>query len=72
MHPIFKILIGAILVIFTVGYFIEDVYGARRDFLTVVNGTVPAFIGLIGLFIIWLELDEWKIEKSIKESKKKK
>lgn len=72
MHAIFKILIGAVLLIGAVMYVYTNQYGAWGDLLTVVNGTVPAFVGLVGLFIIWLELDEWKIEKSIKDSKKKK
>ena len=44
---------------------------------TVVLGIIPTFVIVIGLFIIWLELDEWRIEKELKaeeekEKKKKK
>jgi hypothetical protein len=31
----------------------------------VVLGVVPAFIFLIGAFIVWLEYDEWKIEREL-------
>jgi len=72
MHAIVKIIIGAILLIGAITYVYNDMYGARAALITVVNGTVPAFVGLIGLFIIWLELDELKIERSLKASKKKK
>ena len=72
MGAMLKILIGAILVIAAVSYVYTNQYGAWSDFLTVVNGTVPAFVGLIGLFVIWLELDEIKISRSLKEAEKKK
>lgn len=40
----------------------------------VLQGTIPLLVAVIGLFIVWLELDEWKIEKELKteESKEKK
>lgn len=72
MHPIIKILFGAILLIGSVTYVYTNQYGAWSDFLTVVNGIVPPFVGLVGLFIIWLELDELKVEREIQASKKTK
>jgi hypothetical protein len=38
---------------------------ALADFLVLVNGGLPPFIALIGLFIVWLEWDEWKIEREL-------
>jgi len=38
-----------------------------RAFLTVLEGTIPPFIALIGLFIVWLELDELRIERELKQ-----
>lgn len=38
-----------------------------RAFLTVLEGTVPPFLALIGLFIVWLELDELRIERELKQ-----
>jgi hypothetical protein len=32
---------------------------------------LPPFLMLIGLFIVWLELDEWRIEKELKAEEKK-
>ena len=79
MNTLVKLAIGAILVIAAVMYIYDESYSmsllghsSRADLITVLNGTIPAFVGLIGLFVIWLELDEWKIERSIKSSKKKK
>jgi len=44
---------------------------------TVLQGSIPPLVALIGLFIVWLELDEWRIERELKaeeekEKKKKK
>jgi hypothetical protein len=38
---------------------------ALGDIVTLANGGAPAFLFLLGIFIIWLELDEWKIEKEL-------
>lgn len=77
MSAIVKLLIGAILLVGSVMYIYDESMSmsligrsARTDFIAVINGTVPAFVGLIGLFIVWLELDEMKIENQIKSSKK--
>jgi hypothetical protein len=76
MHTIVKLIIGAILLIGSVMYVYDENlsmaligHSARQDFITVVNGTVPAFMGLIGLFIVWLELDELKVNRAAKASK---
>jgi len=38
-----------------------------RSLWIVIQGTVPPFLALIGLFIVWLELDELRIEKELKK-----
>lgn len=72
MNAIIKILLGVILLIGSVMYVYTNQYGAWTDILTVMNGTVPAFVGLLGVFIIWLELDEMKVKRATKASKSKK
>jgi hypothetical protein len=42
-----------------------------KSFWTVLQGIIPPFVILIGLFIIWLELDEWRIEKELRTEEKK-
>ncbi len=42
-----------------------------RSLWTVLQGTVPPFMALIGLFIVWLELDEWRIERELKAEEEK-
>jgi len=76
MSAIIKILVGAILLVAAVAYIYGDMsvlgHSARDDLITVINGIMPAFVGLIGFFIIWLELDELKLKRSMETSKKKK
>ncbi|MFH1623490.1 MAG: hypothetical protein ABIA12_03200 [Candidatus Aenigmatarchaeota archaeon] len=72
MHPVVNIIIGAVLLIASIAYVYTDQYGAWGDFLTVVNGTVPAFVALIGVFVIWLELDELKVRKELRSEKARK
>jgi len=83
MHPAGKLLIGIILLLVPLGlYAYEFMYGAqfslfgvslnlRRSLWTVLQGTIPPFLIVIGLFIIWLELDEWRIERELKVEEKK-
>lgn len=84
MHPIGKIIIGAVLVIASVASIVHSacrgtdlfLFGFRipnlwTSLLTVVAGVVPAFVCLIGIFIVWLELDELRIEKELAAEEKK-
>lgn len=71
MHAIIKIIFGAILLIGSITYIYNDQFGAWGDFLTVVNGIVPPFVALMGLFIIWLELDELKVKKEVRRTSRR-
>jgi predicted tellurium resistance membrane protein TerC len=79
MHPLAKLLIGIVLLLVPLGlYAYEYTVGAiypRVNLLsslwTVIQGIIPPFLMVIGLFIIWLELDEWRIEKELKEEEEK-
>ena len=42
-----------------------------RSLWIVLEGSIPPFVALIGLFIVWLELDEWRIEKELKAEEEK-
>jgi hypothetical protein len=75
MHPLAKALIGVLIVVLSVAYIIVGVPGvvkpAWRDVLTVLNGGLPLLFILIGIFIAWLEWDEWKIERELAMEEKK-
>ncbi len=78
MHAAAKIIIGLILVLVGLGLFVDSVYpllGVKGtfgidwlgNFITVLTGTIPIFLILIGLFIVWLEADELKTAKEFEE-----
>jgi hypothetical protein len=74
-----KIILGAILVIASVWWVVQGgrfsahgvFHSAFQDFVTVVNGALPPLVFLLGIFIVWLELDELKIEKELAAEEKK-
>jgi len=70
LNPIAKVIVGLILMGISVYavYYYESLLPA---FITVVKGIVPAFVFLLGLFIVWLELDELRIEKELKTERKR-
>lgn len=77
MHPIGKIIIGVILVIAAVYYIydepLNELYGlnTRRNIINIIDGIVPILVVLVGLFMIWLEMDELRIEKELKTEEKR-
>ena len=75
MHPLAKALVGVFIVIAAVYYIFAGVPGylkpALPDVITVLNGAIPLFLILLGVFIAWLEWDEWKIEKELEKEEKK-
>jgi hypothetical protein len=61
-------IVGIILVAGSIYYVIS---GAWPALLTVLKGAVPIIVFVVGIFIVWLELDELRVEKElIKEEKK--
>jgi uncharacterized membrane protein YciS (DUF1049 family) len=96
MGTALKVLIGLILIIIGLGLFVDSVrpvvnpiFGGSGqflgvdwlgNFLIVLTGVIPPFLILVGLFVVWLEIDELKAERELKreeeeekkETKKKK
>ena len=80
-----KIIIGVVLVvvaawwIFWGSSFIQPLQDssfvtsrpALADLITLVNGGLPPFIALVGLLIVWLEWDSFKIQKELSTEEKK-
>jgi hypothetical protein len=76
LHIVAKIIIGIILVIGSAWWIAQGskAYIGRsgiEDLITVINGAVPVLVFLLGLFIVWLELDELKIERELKAEEEK-
>jgi len=69
-----KLLVGLVLLVVPLALYAHDfvtegsVYGIQplQSLWIVLQGTVPPFLMLIGLFVVWLELDELRIEKELK------
>lgn len=79
MHPLGKAFIGVLLIAAAVWYIVEGLVipgvislaPAWNDVKVVLNGSIPLLVLLIGFFIAWLEYDEWKIEKELKQEEEK-
>jgi hypothetical protein len=68
MHPLAKILIGVLVVVGSIAWIVRF---SLVDLMTVLNGAIPPFVFLIGVFIIWLEFDEWRIERELRAEEEK-
>lgn len=77
MHAAVKVLIGFILIAIGLGLFLNSVvqlplvgeFAGRfwlDNFLVLLTGFIPPFLILIGLFVVWLEVDELKAEKELR------
>lgn len=64
MHPAVKVLIGALMVV--VGVYSSVTFW--NDLLTIVKGGIGPLLVLIGAFIVWLESDEWKMQREESET----
>jgi len=78
MNAAAKVIIGLILVIIGLGLLANGVLfdvGVGtfwlRNFITMLTGIIPPLIIVIGLFVVWLELDEIKAEKELKSEEVK-
>ena len=41
------------------------------NFVIVLTGIIPPFLIMLGLFVVWLEMDEMKAEKELKKEEEK-
>jgi chromate transport protein ChrA len=82
MNAAVKILIGLILIAIGLGLFVDSVapiVGTSDwipndwlyNFLIVLTGFIPPFLIIIGLFVVWLEIDEIKAEREIRAEEEK-
>ncbi len=79
MHAAVKVLLGLVLVLIGLGLFVDSLPGMEivgsgswipgdwlTNFLILLTGFIPPFLILIGLFVVWLEIDEIKAEREIR------
>ena len=82
MNAAVKILLGLILIAIGLGFFVDSItpiVGTSNwfpgdwltNFLVVLTGFIPPFLIIIGLFVVWLEIDEIKAEREIRAEEEK-
>lgn len=80
MNTLLKLLIGVILLVVPLGMYAYEIMNSMGGVLglkllqslgILLQGSVPLFVMLIGLFVVWLELDELKMEKELKKEESK-
>ena len=78
MNSGLKILLGLIFILIGLGLFVDEIFpfigiGIKwlSNFIIVITGIIPPFLIILGLFIVWLEIDEIKAEKELKEEEEK-
>ena len=80
MNTLLKLLIGVTLLVVPLGMYAYEImngfggaFGLKllQSLGILLQGSIPLFVMLIGLFVVWLELDELKIEKELKKEEVK-
>jgi hypothetical protein len=82
MNAALKILLGLILIAIGLGFFVDSIMPIvgtsdwfpgdwLTNFLVVLTGFIPPFLIIIGLFVVWLEIDEIKAEREIRAEEEK-
>jgi len=82
MNAAIKVLIGLVFIIIGLGLLVDSVIPIMgiagtlginwfNNFIIVLTGVIPPFLILLGLFVVWLEIDEMKAEKELKKEEEK-
>ncbi|MEM7815715.1 MAG: hypothetical protein QXN71_01195 [Candidatus Aenigmatarchaeota archaeon] len=82
MNAAVKILIGLVFIAIGLVLLIDSVIPIMgtagtlginwfNNLIIVLTGVIPAFLILLGLFVVWLEIDEIKAERELKREEEK-
>ena len=82
MNAAVKLLVGLIFIALGLGLLVDSVTPIMgtvgtlginwfNNLIVVLTGVIPAFLILLGLFVVWLEMDEMKAEKELKKEEGK-
>ena len=77
MNSAVKVLLGLIFIGIGLWMFFDSVFTQiipipwLENFIIVITGMIPPFLILVGLFVVWLEMDEIKAEREIKAEEDK-
>jgi len=77
MHPAVGIVVGIVLVVVGLALFFVPQLQPQpwwwvNQLVTVIAGMIPAFLILIGVFLVWLQADELKSKEPEKEEEEEK
>ena len=75
MHPAVGIVVGIVLVVVGLALFFVPQLQPQpwwwvNQLVTVIAGMIPAFLILIGVFLVWLQADELKSKEPEEEEEK--
>ena len=70
MSSLLKIIIAAVLIVVSIWWIAQGssviiTRSGLADLIVILNGSIPIFIILLGLLIVWLEWDNIKTRKEI-------
>ncbi len=82
MNAALKLLVGLIFIALGLGLLVDSVIPILgtvgtlginwfNNLIIVLTGVIPAFLIMLGLFVVWLEMDEMKAEKELKKEEEK-
>jgi len=63
-----KLVLGVILII--IALYVIWKYTLHETWI-VIQGIIPPIVLILGIFIVWLEMDEMKTQKELSKGKKK-
>ncbi len=75
MHPAGKVGIGIILILIGLALFVDEVVPGfipmlqinwLTNFVILLTGIIPILLIIIGLFVVWLEIDELRAQSEVK------
>ncbi len=67
MHPVVKILVGAVMVV--VGVYSSVTF--LDQLVALLKAGIGPLLVLVGAFIVWLETDEWKMRREQKQEEER-
>ncbi len=76
MASIKNVIIGLALIFAPIWWILKGSFqylgrSGLEDLLIVINGGLPVLLVLFGLLILWIELEDYKIERELKRKSKK-
>ena len=82
MNAAAKLLVGLVFIVVGLGLLIDSVIPILgvvgtlginwfNNFIIVLTGIIPPSLILLGLFVVWLEIDDMKAEKELKREEEK-